>query len=96
MKLRKSSHPALEEALHLWIQDARSKNVPLSGALFQGRARQLAFALDIQFDASQGWFDRFKRSHGLSYKAVCGESNAADGNAERQWKNETLPMLLRG
>lgn len=95
-KLRKSSHPALEEALLLWIQDARSKNIPLSGPLIQGKARHLAFALDIQFDASQGWFDRFKRRHGLSYKAVCGESNAADGNAVRQWKSETLPALLRG
>lgn len=95
-KLRKSSHPAVEEALLLWIQDARSKNIPLNGPLIQERAKQLAFGLDIEFEASQGWFDRFKRRHGISYKSVCGESRAADENSVKQWKEETLPTLLRG
>ncbi|KAH7950164.1 hypothetical protein HPB49_020378 [Dermacentor silvarum] len=95
-KLHKSSHHALEKVLLLWIQDARSKNIPLSGPLVLARARQLSFGLGIEFEASQGWFNHFKRRHGISYKAVCGESRAADKNAVRQWKDGTLQTLLRG
>lgn len=62
-----------------WLNRARSKNVPLSGALVREKAMEIARHLNIDnFKASNGWLDKFKTRHKIEFKSVSGESSGAN------------------
>lgn len=64
-RLREASYPDVEEALLMWLRDARSRNIPVNGLLLRKRTEQLAFVFNQeQFQCSEGWLNRFKSRHG--------------------------------
>lgn len=63
-KLRASNYQDVDKAVLRWILDMRTRNVPLSGAMLQEKARDVACRLGCdEFKASPGWLMRFKNRH---------------------------------
>lgn len=46
------------------------------------------------FEASSGWLDKFKNSHGITEKVVSGESVSVSETACDQWKPK-LQLILK-
>lgn len=92
---RPGKAPAVEAALVKWIDNARSRNAPLSGPLVREKAETLAASLgDDGFKVSIGWFERFKKRENIVFKKLHGEAAEADVVSrdewlEQQWVNMT-------
>ena len=68
---RKYASADVDRALFLRFKRARSMNAPISGPIVQTLAELTAAELvNVDFKASSGWLDRFKRRHGIVYKTV--------------------------
>ena len=50
--------------------------------------------VEINFKVSNGWFEKFKERHGLSFKKLCGESEEVDAATVNGWRKEQLKSLL--
>jgi hypothetical protein len=46
------------------------------------------------FQASEGWLEKFKKRHDLTFKKVCGESASVDPCISQDWKNELIDLLV--
>lgn len=96
-RLRKASYPNVEEALLMWLRDARSRNIPVNGLLLRKRAEQLAVVLNQeQFQCSEGWLSRFKSRHAIAFKCLSGESASVDDTVVADWIADVLPAHLEG
>ncbi|XP_055617640.1 tigger transposable element-derived protein 4-like [Toxorhynchites rutilus septentrionalis] len=79
----------------LFCQQAISYNIPLSGVIIKEKANELAAKLEKKsFKASDGWFQKFVKRNGLSFKTASGESAAVDVGAAEQFKSDALPLLI--
>jgi hypothetical protein len=95
-KVRVSPFANLEEFLIEWILDLRERNVPVNGLVIRNKAKEVGPRFGFEsFVASDGWFNRFKQRHNLIFKIVCGEEGAVARDPVNQWKNETLPEILK-
>lgn len=64
----------VDEAMLLWLQEMRSKNVIVSGPTMLIKAEEYAKQYgDTSFKASQGWLQKFKQRHGVVCKTISGE-----------------------
>nr|XP_037270481.1 tigger transposable element-derived protein 4-like [Rhipicephalus microplus] len=85
-RLRKAAHPKLEEALLRWIAVLRV--LPLSGPFICAQAEKFVVTMNIDsFNASEGWFDRFKKRHVMVFRNVCGERGAVDKSVVQDWRS---------
>lgn len=96
-RLRDATFPDVEDALLIWLHDARSRCIPVNGILLRKRAEQLALILGAdEFKCSEGWLNRFKSRHGITFKCISGESDSVDDGVVADWVGESLPALLAG
>ena len=98
-KLPTAGDPEVEEALLKWFKTARDHNIPLSGPFMMQLAGELAEKLGVPAGESKwsnGWLDRFKDRHGISFKHICREENSVDSGIEQieEW-HQTLSMILK-
>lgn len=94
-RLRTAAHEDLEDALIKWISQARSLNTPLSGSLLLEKADCLAQKLGYStFKCSNGWLERFKIRHNITFKKVYGESARVTSEMATEWTLTVLPTLL--
>lgn len=94
-RLREATHPEVESALLMWLRDARARDIPVNGLMLRKRAEQLAVILghnDVTF--SDGWLERFKARHGVTFMQICGERNSVSVDAVAEWKENELPTFL--
>jgi hypothetical protein len=85
----------LEQALIQWMRHVRDRNVPLTGPLLQEKAKEFSLKLgDANFNASNGWLDRFKKRENLDFKAICGEAGSVDMNVVNNFTQNVLPSVL--
>lgn len=62
-----------------WFEQARGKNVPISGPLICEKAVSIAESLGISdFKASAGWLTSFKSRQNIKFFKICGESADVD------------------
>ena len=70
--------PQVEETLSLWITNALSANLIISGDILREKAKFFAQQFEItRFSASNGWVDKFKKRHNLKEYVKWGEANSA-------------------
>ncbi|XP_072142094.1 tigger transposable element-derived protein 4-like [Dermacentor andersoni] len=94
-RIRTGAYPELEKALLVWIREARSNKLPLSGDIVAMKARTLAAMLGIDdFVSSDGWLTRFKDRHDLVFKSVCGEKASVNQETCATWKDGKLREYL--
>ena len=96
-RIRDSNFTKLEEALNHWFQNVMSnKNITLNGPLIQAQAIKYATMLQcLDFKASNGWLDGFKKIHNISFKTVVGEAGLVDTKVIEDWF-KILPDLIKG
>lgn len=91
---RASSYEEVEKALLIWIKYARAQNVPISSIIVKEKALQIAAEFgEKEFSASNGWIDRFKTRHNLTFKKICGEANDVDPEITEEWKTTILKTV---
>ena len=94
-KLRTGDHETLDTAVFKWFLSLRSPNVPLSGAIIQGKASQYANKLSKgNVKSSGGWLRRWKESNNFTFKTISGESNFVTPEMVNIWSETSLPTLL--
>lgn len=81
--LHKAEYEELETKLYDWFSRQRERNCPVNGPIFKVKAKVLFSEIypdkgDKDFNASEGWFNKFKRRHGLRHLKVCGEIVSSD------------------
>ena len=96
MKVRTSSIEPLEDAMAIWYGQMRSRGLPIGGNILLPKAKFFAEEMDLDFKASQGWLDRFKKRHGLSLKVMAGEAGSVSDETVQRWTTEQLPKILEG
>ncbi|XP_040358278.1 tigger transposable element-derived protein 6 [Ixodes scapularis] len=91
---RGAKHAKLEEALLVWFKQARASCVNIDGGILREKAQEIADRLDIaDFTCSNGWVDRFRKRHGISYRAVSGEAASVDPICVEAFKS-SLPSII--
>lgn len=49
----------------------------------------------FHYSASLSWVNRFKARHNIVSRAISGESGVVDTDVTAEWKEKTLPALLK-
>jgi len=92
-KINRTRNPLMEnmeKMLCLWIEDQNQRRVPVSLSIIQFKAKSLFSKLkeeigeeshNIEFNASRGWFERFKNRFNFHNIKVTGEAVSADQSA---------------
>ena len=94
-RLRGGKNGQVEEALLLWIREARSENVPLDGPIIKDKALEFANHFgQVNFKGSNGWLANFKKRHGLVFRAIRGESASVDRQSVNNWRQNVLLEVL--
>ena len=95
LRLKVSTHDNLDKALYKWFVRMRDQGVPIDGPLFKEKTRKYAEELGIQdFKAFNGWFDRWKNRHSVTFKTVLGEAKSCTADMTASWLGTTLPTLV--
>lgn len=86
--------PELERSLVTWFAQCRQLNVPVGGVMMREKAKFFAERLAIDnFRASDGWFDRFKKRHNISFRKLSGESASVSDNVCLEWKGKLSELI---
>ena len=94
-KLKKSDSKDLDEAVFTWFKNVRPNNIPVNGIIIKEKALSLAKSLELtDFRASDGWLDKWKQRHNVTFKAVPGEGNAITPEMTASWSETYLPTIL--
>lgn len=82
--LRGTFHPKMETALHKWYLDQIKNETPVTGSVLRLKARELNKQIrenDLEFRASAGWMEKFKKRYGIRLKSCRGERHTTDNIA---------------
>ncbi|XP_023238913.1 tigger transposable element-derived protein 4-like [Centruroides sculpturatus] len=82
----------IDDALIKWFNQCRSSNLPLNGLM--EKAEEFGRLLgDTNFKCSNGWLDRFKQRHNISFGKVCGEAKSVNLLDVENWLRDVWPKL---
>lgn len=78
-KVRPLKFQQIDSALLKWFTVQRNKNIPISGPMLQEKAKKIALELSVpEFQASDGWLDKWKKRHQITFRVVSGEAASVD------------------
>ena len=79
-RVRVCTSDDLNNQLWQWYVAARAKKIPISGPIIQfGHALRIAEQLSYRdFKASNGWLEKFRTRHNISFKILSGNSASVD------------------
>ena len=93
--LKGGSYDKLDQAMYKYFLNVRSHNIPVSGPMLKEKAMAYARQLQIaDFKGSDGWLDRWKTRHGITFKTVAGEASSCTPEMTASWEQTTLPTIL--
>lgn len=95
MKVKAGKYEEMEKILFDWYAQARASNIPVNGPIMKEKALQIAKTLNMNFEPSSGWLDRFKNRYGIVYKQVSGEAASVNTNDVECWKTSVLPQIMK-
>lgn len=81
-------YAAVDRATFTWFCNARSHNIPVSGAILKEKAIIIAKSInqDTTFEASNGWLNKFISRNNITFRALSGESADVDENVVNSWQ----------
>lgn len=82
--MRGTYHPKMENALHKWYIEQSQNGVPITGSILRLKARELNQAIRenaLEFRASPGWMEKFKKRYGIRLKSSRSEKHTTDNIA---------------
>lgn len=91
-KLKLTPYEDINNLMLEWFKTARLKRIPISGPILQAKA----FAAELHhsdFQASNGWLQKFLHRNNISFKVLCGESESVNPETVESWKSR-LPDLI--
>lgn len=105
-----TSHPRapiiekMEKALSIWIDDCSKKQIRLDTNIIKQKALKIynylkengESAINPDFVASKGWFDRFRKRVSLQNLKIQGESASADKEAAKTYPKELQEIIEQG
>lgn len=95
-RMRTANYEDVEHALLKWFTSVRDQNVPISGPMLTAKAEEFASRLNHpDFKCSNGWLDRFKERHNITFKKICGEAKSVNENSDamNNWAVELKHIL---
>ena len=93
--MRTSRVEDVDAGLLTRFKQSRAQGAPISGPIVMEKAGELAQELGIDFVPWYGWLGRFKRRHGIIFKAVSGEAASVDMSTVETWRGYALKELLQ-
>lgn len=86
----------LDRVVFEWFCRARSHSLPVSGPILQEKALEISKKVGLDnFKASNGWLQRFRERHCISFKTVCGQGDSVDRTLANDWSAK-LEHILNG
>ncbi|CAF2118605.1 unnamed protein product [Rotaria magnacalcarata] len=88
----------IDEIVFEWFAQQRAKQIPICGPILQEKARQVAEQLGYTtetFKASNGWLEKFRNRHTISFRTINGESASVDDSTVEEW-TQRLSTILDG
>ena len=74
-RLSNGKHEDFEKSLIEWLKEMRSQNECVDGPLLSEKALEVANLMGIEdFQASNGWLEKFKQRHGIVFRTLQGEN----------------------
>lgn len=96
-KVRLASFPKTEEALSIWFDDKRARNVPISGPVLIEKAKEFAQRFqEVDFKGSQGWLQNWKKRHNVAFSIISGEAGAVNDETVDTWLTKVWSVLKVG
>lgn len=94
-RLKCSPYEEVEKTLYTWFLDIRARNIPVSGATLQHKAKDIASLLGCDdFKASAGWLQKFKHRHNIVGKTLSGESRFVNQDDANDWITTQVSEIL--
>jgi len=93
--LKKAKYPNIDEALIIWIKEARKNNITINQEIL--KVKSIKFANDlgyIDFKGSDGFITKFVKRNGLTFGALSGEANKVDKVMCEDWKNKLQELTF--
>ncbi|CAM4944475.1 unnamed protein product [Rotaria socialis] len=97
-KSKDENRQKIDELVFEWFTQQRAKQIPISDPILQEKARQTAEQLGYTsetFKASNGWLEKFRNRHAISFRTINGESASVDNSTVEEW-TQRLSTILDG
>ena len=92
----KLQYPEIDSEVWDFFMSAHSKNIPVNGPMLLSEANESAFRHNYtNFQASNGWLQKFCARHMIKMSALHGESADVSDDVVDIWKKQ-LPSVCNG
>ncbi|GFR71974.1 tigger transposable element-derived protein [Elysia marginata] len=85
--MRTSQVKDIDGGLLTWFKQSRAQGASISRPILMEKAGELAKELGISFVSCSAWLGRFKRRHGIVFKAVSGEAASVNMTTVDKWRD---------
>ncbi|XP_060839515.1 tigger transposable element-derived protein 4 isoform X1 [Rhopalosiphum padi] len=93
-KFPKSDGEIIDTVIYQWYLHARVNNLPISGPVLKEKALELASEVGLNdFKASNGWLQKFKERHQISYKNIYADPALIKECVITEWLNSVKETI---
>lgn len=93
-KFPKSDGEIIDIVIFQWYLHARINKLPISGPVLKEKALELASKVGLNdFKASNGWLQKFKDRHQISYKNIYADPALLKDCVIREWLNNVKELI---
>lgn len=94
-RIRTGKSEDIENALLCWFNQARGRQIPVTGPLLRRKAGKLARDFGLtDFKVTTGWLERWKARHAIKLRRRNGSRREVDDFAVEAWVMQVLPGIL--